>query len=264
MAHLVHLAGLFGINENRARVALSRMVAAGEATTDGSGRYRLAGHLLDRQGRQTGSRTGQHPPVGGDVAAGGGDHVGPVGRRARWPAAGGWPWPGWPSSAKGCGCGPTTSTWCPIRPTIPMSTVFTGHPGRRPGGAGRRPLGPRRVGRAGPGPARPAGATCRRPDPADLAPGFELSAAVLRHLQADPLLPADAPARRTGRARRCGTPTTRWDRRYRRCSGRGAGPPDRRVGPTGRGSTGTSMVGRYPSMRPVGVPRTDRPGAEAR
>ncbi len=30
VAHLVHLAGLFGINENRARVALSRMVAAGE------------------------------------------------------------------------------------------------------------------------------------------------------------------------------------------------------------------------------------------
>ena len=50
VAHLVQLAGLFGINDNRARVALSRMVAAGEATTDGTGRYRLAGHLLDRSG----------------------------------------------------------------------------------------------------------------------------------------------------------------------------------------------------------------------
>jgi len=29
VAHLVHLAGLFGINPNRARVALSRMVASG-------------------------------------------------------------------------------------------------------------------------------------------------------------------------------------------------------------------------------------------
>ena len=38
VAQLVRLAGLFGINENRARVALSRMVAAGEATTDGAGR----------------------------------------------------------------------------------------------------------------------------------------------------------------------------------------------------------------------------------
>ena len=59
VAHLVHLAGLFGINDNRARVALSRMAAAGEVTTDGAGRYRLAGHLLDRQDRQTGSRRGE-------------------------------------------------------------------------------------------------------------------------------------------------------------------------------------------------------------
>ena len=58
VAHLVRLAGLFGISGNRARVALSRMVAAGEATTDGSGRYRLAGHLLDRRQRQTVSRMG--------------------------------------------------------------------------------------------------------------------------------------------------------------------------------------------------------------
>jgi len=59
VSHLVHLAALFGINENRARVALSRMASAGEVTTDGSGRYRLAGHLLDRRDRQTGSRRAQ-------------------------------------------------------------------------------------------------------------------------------------------------------------------------------------------------------------
>ncbi|HZU79620.1 MAG TPA: PaaX family transcriptional regulator C-terminal domain-containing protein [Acidimicrobiales bacterium] len=58
VAHLVHMAGLFGINENRARVALSRMVTSGEATTDGSGRYRLAGRLLERQARQATSRAG--------------------------------------------------------------------------------------------------------------------------------------------------------------------------------------------------------------
>ena len=56
VAHLVHLAGLFGINPNRARVALSRMVASGEATTDGAGRYRLAGRLLERRDRQGDSR----------------------------------------------------------------------------------------------------------------------------------------------------------------------------------------------------------------
>src|SRR6516165_5655071 len=58
VSQLVRLTGLFGISENRARVALSRMVAAGEATTDGSGRYRLAGHLAARQSRQSASRAG--------------------------------------------------------------------------------------------------------------------------------------------------------------------------------------------------------------
>ena len=58
VSHLVHLAALFGISANRARVALSRMAAAGEVTTDGSGRYRLAGRLLERQTRQSESRQG--------------------------------------------------------------------------------------------------------------------------------------------------------------------------------------------------------------
>ena len=66
VAHLVQLSSLFGINENRARVALSRMVASGEATTDGSGRYRLSGHLLDRQRRQNASRTGRMRSWSGD------------------------------------------------------------------------------------------------------------------------------------------------------------------------------------------------------
>jgi phenylacetic acid degradation operon negative regulatory protein len=59
VAHLVQLSSLFGINENRARVALSRMVASEEATTDGAGRYRLSGHLLERQRRQNASRAGR-------------------------------------------------------------------------------------------------------------------------------------------------------------------------------------------------------------
>ena len=58
VAQLVRLTGLFGISENRARVALSRMVAGGEATSDGAGHYRLAGHLADRQSRQSASRAG--------------------------------------------------------------------------------------------------------------------------------------------------------------------------------------------------------------
>ena len=39
-------------------MALSRMVATGEVATDGSGRYRLAGHLAARQSRQSASRAG--------------------------------------------------------------------------------------------------------------------------------------------------------------------------------------------------------------
>lgn len=53
---LVRAAELFGISEGTARVALSRMVAAGELVADG-GWYELAGpSLLDRQQRQQRSR----------------------------------------------------------------------------------------------------------------------------------------------------------------------------------------------------------------
>ena len=83
VSRLVRLAGLFAINENRARVALSRMVTAGEVSTDGSGRYRLQGDLLARQARQVTSRAGGSsdwdgtwwtviitaPPAGADVRA---------------------------------------------------------------------------------------------------------------------------------------------------------------------------------------------------
>jgi phenylacetic acid degradation operon negative regulatory protein len=58
VAQLVRLTSLFGITENRARVALSRMVAANEVTTDGGGRYRLIGRLAERQSRQSASRAG--------------------------------------------------------------------------------------------------------------------------------------------------------------------------------------------------------------
>ena len=69
------------------------------------------------------------------------------------------------------------------------------------------------------GPGRPSSwpdgwRSCHPPGPAHLAPGFELSAAVLRHLQADPLLPAALlPADWPGRAFR--RTYDRWDRRYR-------------------------------------------------
>lgn len=52
---LIRLTSLFGIAEGAARVALSRMVAAGELESV-DGRYRLAGRMLERQSRQDASR----------------------------------------------------------------------------------------------------------------------------------------------------------------------------------------------------------------
>ncbi len=61
---LVASAELLGVSAGTARVAMSRMVAAGELEPDGDG-YRLAGHLLQRQARQTVSRTGTTRPWDG-------------------------------------------------------------------------------------------------------------------------------------------------------------------------------------------------------
>ncbi len=52
---LVRTAELFGISEGTARTALSRMVANGEAEPEGSG-YRLVGRLAARRDRQEASR----------------------------------------------------------------------------------------------------------------------------------------------------------------------------------------------------------------
>jgi phenylacetic acid degradation operon negative regulatory protein len=55
---LVRSAALFGISEGTVRVALTRMVNNGELQTNGDGRYELIGHLRRRQTRQDQSRTG--------------------------------------------------------------------------------------------------------------------------------------------------------------------------------------------------------------
>jgi phenylacetic acid degradation operon negative regulatory protein len=59
-SRLVATAGLFGIGEGTTRVALSRMTAAGELTAD-DGVYRLGDRLLERQRRQA---SGRRPPRG--------------------------------------------------------------------------------------------------------------------------------------------------------------------------------------------------------
>lgn len=57
VAQLVTVGELFGIAESAVRTSLTRMVARGELTTDGAGRYELAGALVLRQRRQGESRS---------------------------------------------------------------------------------------------------------------------------------------------------------------------------------------------------------------
>jgi len=211
VAQLVRLTGLFGISENRARVALSRMVAAGEVTTDGSGRYRLAGHLAARQSRQSASRSGATAPYEGwwwlAVVTTSGSTAEVRGARRRALAyarlaelrEGVWLRPG------------------NVAVELPDSLdadveVMTARPGDPRTLAGRLwDLGAwsDQAGQL----LRGLGALA--PDgPEALAPGFELSATVLRHLQADPLLPVELlPEDWLGTRLR--TKYDDWDARYR-------------------------------------------------
>ena len=61
---LVRAGALFGIAEGTVRVALSRMTSAGELEPSGDG-YRLVGRLLDRQARQAASRRAATRPWDG-------------------------------------------------------------------------------------------------------------------------------------------------------------------------------------------------------
>lgn len=56
VAALVRVGEMFGTSEGAVRTALTRMVARGELTADGDGRYALAGQLVARQRRQQASR----------------------------------------------------------------------------------------------------------------------------------------------------------------------------------------------------------------
>ena len=61
---LIDLGGLFGIAPGTMRTALSRMLAAGEVAAPSEGRYRLVGPLLDRQRAQDAGR--RRPPASWD------------------------------------------------------------------------------------------------------------------------------------------------------------------------------------------------------
>jgi phenylacetic acid degradation operon negative regulatory protein len=211
VAQLVRLTGLFGISANRARVALSRMVAAGEATTDGSGTYRLAGRLRERQARQSASRAGSTVPYSGQwwvavvVTSGSTAEIRTARRRSLAYARlaelreGVWMRPD------------NVDVPLPedLRSDVELMSARPRAPGRLAGLLWDLPAW---AGRANQLLDEMAGLL---PDqPQALAPGFELSAAVLRHLQADPLLPEELlPARWPGARLRADY--DRWDARYR-------------------------------------------------
>ncbi len=92
LRRLLRVAALFGMNENRARVSLSRMAARGEVVADGQGRYALAGHLATRAARLGVARQAATAPFDGTwhlvvVDHGGGDAAARRARRAALRAA---------------------------------------------------------------------------------------------------------------------------------------------------------------------------------
>jgi phenylacetic acid degradation operon negative regulatory protein len=212
VAQLVRLTGLFGISANRARVALSRMVAAGEATTDGAGTYRLAGRLRERQERQSASRSGvTAEPFSGQwrvavvVTTGSTADTRTARRRALAHARlaelreGVWMRPD------------NVEVRLPddLRSDVEVMTARPAAPERLATSLWDLPAWAERAHRLL---GQMAALT---PDTAAaLAPGFELSAAVLRHLQADPLLPeVFLPSGWPGGRLRADY--DRWDARYR-------------------------------------------------
>jgi phenylacetic acid degradation operon negative regulatory protein len=205
---LVRTAELFGISEGTARTALSRLVSAGEAVTEDGG-YRLVGRLVARQDRQTASRRATTLPWDGtwELAVVAGD-----GRRAAADRAalrdalgqlrlvelreGVWGRPDNLDPARSPEAREVADDWC-----------------RRWRGA--RPDPAPDLGSLWDLDAWAVGARDLLAQIAALEPGLEVgdrrllaagfvtSAAVLRHLQADPLLPvALLPARWPGEALR--------------------------------------------------------------
>jgi phenylacetic acid degradation operon negative regulatory protein len=196
-ARLVRVGALFGLAEGTVRTALSRMAAAGELARDGSGRYALAGPLLRRQARQDESRAAAVRPWDGswDQAVVSLDRR-PADERARLRAAA------------------STLRYGELREGIWLRPANL-DPGRLPDARAvlheqclllqvaaadaLPPLVPKMWDLAGwAGWAQrlqaamdEAAAPLHRGDVEALAPGFVLSAAVLRHTQADPLLPAE-------------------------------------------------------------------------
>lgn len=191
---LVRTAALFGISAGTTRTALSRMVSAGEAVGERGG-YRLVGRLVARQERQTASRLAATERWDGtwELATVDGD----AGRAAADRAAlrdalralrlvelreGVWSRPDNLDPGRSPGARSVVVEWCHTwRGAVPAPPPVVEQLWDLRGWAStaaelRNDLTELVTG-------------FERGDPAELAAGFVTSAAVLRHLQADPLLP---------------------------------------------------------------------------
>ena len=217
VAVLVRAGELFGITEGTTRVALSRMVAAGEVhPVDGT--YELAGRLLARQSRQLTSRAARTEDWNGSWLAA----VLTVERRS---AAERTAWRAAMSNRRLAelreGVWMRPDNLGPVEALPPeVASHCTWLSGANPDDAralirtlwdldawAARATGLRRE-------LRPLLRPLDRHDTRALAPGFVMSAAVLRHFQADPLLPSELlPARWPGAALR--DEYDRFDAAYR-------------------------------------------------
>lgn len=216
---LIRTAALFGISEGTTRTALSRMAAAGELTAEGRG-YRLSGRLVDRQARQASSRAGEQRDWDGtwELATVDGDEArAPADRMALRDAMsvlrlaelreGMWARPDNLHPERSPGATAVVDRWCTrwrgARPAPAMDVAAMW--GLEAWSDAASDL---LADMATLLPDLEAG------DPAGLADGFVTSAAVLRHLQADPLLPAELlPTHWPGATLRAAY--DRYDRAYR-------------------------------------------------
>jgi phenylacetic acid degradation operon negative regulatory protein len=196
-AQLVRVGRLFGLAEGTVRTALSRMATTGDLVQDEQGRYALSGPLLARQARQDESRAAVvRAWDGGWTQAVVGAERRSAGDRSQLRAAardlrlgelreGVWLRPDNLDPTRSPGARAVLAEQC---------VVLRSHPEGDPAqladrlwdleGWAERATQLRRALHELVGPLEQG-------DVAALAPGFVLSAAVLRHTQADPLLPPD-------------------------------------------------------------------------
>jgi phenylacetic acid degradation operon negative regulatory protein len=216
---LVRTAAMFGISEGSTRTALSRMAGAGEVVARDGG-YHLAGRLVARQARQASSRRAEVRPWDGtwELATVDSDTArSPADRAALRDALhalrlaevreGVWARPDNLDPARSPDARAVAAQWCHCwSRAVPTPAPAAGDLWDLTGWAAQAQRLRADMARLGP---RLDGG-----DVDELAPGFVTSAAVLRHLQADPLLPDElAPRGWPGRPLR--VDYDRYDAAYR-------------------------------------------------